>query len=443
MIIYLDTNVLQALKKEENKDLYDKILSDKFKNIYCFSEAHLYDLDRDKTENKFSDMTFYESIVEKSCLIWEDDAINFSIETPHNYYDRFDWDTSMDFSLFEDPSLVDLKNVMENIPAFPNLNSDSLDISAMPNGVSNLLTGNKSFLDFTNNLLGWTESLADNKTNDYKSLLQYLHSAKNSLQLRGIKDGYITDRKEFKKSFFDYFRFKNLDNSTYSLFIEMYNGLEILGIIKGIPKKQKFVNLLNDARHAFFGAWCDLVVSSDKDFLNKSNFIYTLRDCGTSLMTIEEFSNFIFSKKTGTFNDMLLEEIEFFNCNPYQIDVEKEGEFTFTTKHTKRISYNYFNTLTSVENDDTRSFYFSKRLNTLFQSILYKEISVITQFLLDDLGMDLENKGSFVREEIAEKIWGGRKWRNGQLFIQLNFKKKLYIMIQVIPEQPEKIIRQK
>lgn len=58
MRIYLDTNIFQFLAKPENRDFYELVLSDKNCNYYCFSEAHIQDLVRDKTEQKFVDMAF-------------------------------------------------------------------------------------------------------------------------------------------------------------------------------------------------------------------------------------------------------------------------------------------------------------------------------------------------------------------------------------------------
>ena len=58
MRIYLDTCIVQDLKNENNKELLNSIIQSKGELVYCFSEAHLYDLARDKTDEKFADMQF-------------------------------------------------------------------------------------------------------------------------------------------------------------------------------------------------------------------------------------------------------------------------------------------------------------------------------------------------------------------------------------------------
>jgi hypothetical protein len=90
MRIYLDTCVLQDLKNEELKPLFDAIIQSKGEFMYCFSEAHIQDLSRDKTDNKFSDMAFMEKIVDDNCFYYEKAFLvdNF---TPQQYYNRYDW----------------------------------------------------------------------------------------------------------------------------------------------------------------------------------------------------------------------------------------------------------------------------------------------------------------------------------------------------------------
>jgi len=63
MRIYLDSNVIQDLKEAENKELFDLILLDKERNLYCYSEAHIQDLVKDGTDHKLYDMDFMETIV--------------------------------------------------------------------------------------------------------------------------------------------------------------------------------------------------------------------------------------------------------------------------------------------------------------------------------------------------------------------------------------------
>ena len=85
MRIYLDTCVFQDLKNEENKNFLSSIIKSKGECIYCFSEAHIQDLSRDKTNEKFSDMSFMGMIVDNNCFFYEKKFL-VSNYTPLNYY---------------------------------------------------------------------------------------------------------------------------------------------------------------------------------------------------------------------------------------------------------------------------------------------------------------------------------------------------------------------
>ena len=71
MRVYLDTCIIQDLKEDINKQLLNSILESKGELIYCYSEAHLYDLSRDKTNEKFADIKFMEQIVDDNCYHYD------------------------------------------------------------------------------------------------------------------------------------------------------------------------------------------------------------------------------------------------------------------------------------------------------------------------------------------------------------------------------------
>lgn len=67
MRIYLDNCVLQDLKV--NITLFEVVSLNKHSNIYTYSEAHIMDLLRDKSEQKFKDAEFIEKIVDNNCWL--------------------------------------------------------------------------------------------------------------------------------------------------------------------------------------------------------------------------------------------------------------------------------------------------------------------------------------------------------------------------------------
>lgn len=69
MRIYLDNCVIQDLKRQENIDLLNAIIVDKKYNVYCYSEAPLQGLMRDKSNHKFDDLEFMEKWLMKTAGI--------------------------------------------------------------------------------------------------------------------------------------------------------------------------------------------------------------------------------------------------------------------------------------------------------------------------------------------------------------------------------------
>lgn len=81
-------------------EINSKILLSKSHVIYCFSEAHLYDLNRDSSAEKYKDMDFLQTISDNNCFFFKD-YTRFEYKTPREYYDDFDWSP---VSSFEDLS---------------------------------------------------------------------------------------------------------------------------------------------------------------------------------------------------------------------------------------------------------------------------------------------------------------------------------------------------
>ena len=72
--IYFDKQVFSHLrnaKEEKYVKLYEKILLHKNEFIFLFSNAHLFDLKQDKTDIKFAEMEFIQSIVDSNRMVYD------------------------------------------------------------------------------------------------------------------------------------------------------------------------------------------------------------------------------------------------------------------------------------------------------------------------------------------------------------------------------------
>ncbi len=177
MKVYIDSCVFQDLKKEENKELFEFIKSSKPKNIYCFSEAHLQDLTRDRSDEKFKDMNFIEQIVDNNCYCY-DKKIIFQYCTPTEYYNYFEWPDLTSFN--SDNSIFSgFESLFKLIPLDFKLFMPNEQIPLdCPDEFIELLQKTTNFYDFSVNFLSFTETLT-NEQKKFKEFVTYLH--KNSL----------------------------------------------------------------------------------------------------------------------------------------------------------------------------------------------------------------------------------------------------------------------
>lgn len=437
MRIYLDTNILQDLKKEAKALLLQKIREDGLRNTYCFSEAHIYDLSRDKSDEKFSDMAFMEEVVSNNCFFF-DKKICFEYRTPTEYYNSFDW--SYTFDTGELFSGDDLGKIMETVfKAIPLdfktfISSDQLS-GDIPLEFRDLLEQPTNYYEFFQVFLQFSEGLS-NEQKRFKAFIQYLHQ--NSL-ITGIYEviginGYdginITDKDKFRESYSAYFsRFQKRNN--YELFSDMFYGLEFFGFVKGKPRKQKMMNLINDSRHAFFGAHCDVVVSKDIDFCNKTKFMYQLLDIDVQVLSLEEFEAALDNwplEHALTVMDLIGEASK--TPDPSNIIREEVSETSRTVYFELPNTFLSFFNMYGISFTDKGNYtFFSKKPTTLSSGTFVKEIIIVVEQLISFLGPDVEGRTTFQVDEINDGVWIGRNWIVGDSVIQLTCPDKLFLSI--------------
>lgn len=439
MRIYLDNCVFQDLKKEKYQDLLLMVKEDKSRNIYCFSEAHLFDLSRDKTDNKFSDMVHMEDIAENHCFFFQD-RTRFKYLTPTEYYNSFDWES---FSSLNDlfaggDEFTDMFRLLfQSVPLnFNELISPDQLPADMPEDFKELLGKPTNLYEFFQAFMDFTDNLTTEQKK-FRELLKYLHKNSltekiyESLGIEGYDGERITDPEKFRNSYARHFIKEGQEKSRYDLFIDLYHGLETFGFVKGKPAKQKMMNLVNDARHAFFGASCDLVVSSDADFIRKTKFLYKACEIGTMVIDISELETIIkglTKQATLTFSD-LLKEVGADDLPDRILRTEIDGDTEVAYFMLRRTYFTYFDMLATVETPNGSYFYFTKVPNNYSSGTMVKEIEQVTNRLSVELGKDIHERLTFLTDEINDGKWCGRCWALGEAIIELNYSEKLNLAV--------------
>jgi hypothetical protein len=402
--IYLDKQVFSHLfnaREEKYSLLRDKILSHKDEFIFFYSNAHLFDLQDDKTDIKYAEMEFMQSIVNGNRLIYEFPRQEVMKQSPREAFETvgkvgdFSWLDNFDVSQLTDEQLNAINNIV--------------DI-----GIKDL----KGELDF-DWLTQRTPISSDELQVDvptFKSLMNFIayNFYENKEAYRQVRDKTIANYnpKEIKADGEERFD-EQLASSPLGLsFIEAvkailvqiglsssdsaiayqvsYMLLDILGINKETRKKVKFQNMQADCCHSFFGSYCDCIVSDDEGLRLKSKTLYKLFNFGTKVYSIDEFierfdeaiNN---NKKSGRkyfdeiFNDYIARQI---------LRTEITPEHTLTYLNTSNKFFGYFNCMIERKSDNETVIILHKN-NDLNQPMLVREIEIIVNRMVkvfNDMG---------------------------------------------------------
>ena len=301
--IYLDKQVFSHLfnaREEKYSLLRDKILSHKDEFIFFYSNAHLFDLQDDKTDIKYAEMEFMQSIVDGNRLIYEFPRQEMMKQSPREAFETvgkvgdFSWLDNFDVSQLTDEQ----QNAINNI----------VDISIKD------LKGELDFNWLTNRIpISANELQVDVPI--FKSLINFIayNFYENKNAYKQVRDNTIAryNPKEIKANGEDVFN-EQLSSSPLGLsFIETikatlaqtglsssnsaivyymsYMLLDLFGVNKEARKKVKFQNMQADCCHSFFGSYCDCIVSDDEGLRLKSKTLYKLFNFGTKVYSIDEF----------------------------------------------------------------------------------------------------------------------------------------------------------
>lgn len=436
LIVYLDQNVYQDLKKEENKHLVAKIKAAKEYMLFCFSEAHLYDLSRDKTDEKFSDMDFISSIADSNCLVFTDQTKIIN-RTAREYYDSFDWSNVFDIEDIDDPIWESVKAMLQAIPVDFQTLLNGVDLpSEVPDSIKSILLKPINMYDLMVVMIDWSETLS-NEQKEFKQLIQYLHSS--SLQYKlyeaagicGYDGEKITDRVAFYESYLKKIIPEGQTKTRYDVYIEMYNGLEFYGFVKGKPKKQRMMNLINDARHSFFGTVCDVVVSKDVDFIEKTRFMYEAEGYGINVLPYADFEVFLDEQarcSALTIETLFSEIAEEFNEEQVYFADGGDGVKRIFVE-LKNTYYSYFNIKGIVFDEYGNYWTIYRKLISYINSPLKLQLKYIVSRLILELGEDISQKGQYDFSEQVDEKSIVRTWVIDNIIIDLVFDRELYLKI--------------
>ena len=383
--IYLDKQVFSHLfnaREEKYSLLRDKILSHKDEFIFFYSNAHLFDLQDDKTDIKYAEMEFMQSIVDGNRLIYEFPRQEVMKQSPREAFDTvgkvgdFSWLDNFDVSQLTDE--LDFNWLTNRIPI--SANELQVDVPIF-----------KSLMNFI------AYNFYENK-NAYKQVRDNTIARYNPKEIKANGEDVFNEQLSSSPlglSFIETIKATlaqiGLSSSDSAIVYYMsYMLLDLFGVNKEARKKVKFQNMQADCCHSFFGSYCDCIVSDDEGLRLKSKTLYKLFNFGTKVYSIDEFierfdeaiNN---NKKSGRkyfdeiFNDYIARQI---------LRTEITPKHTLTYLNTSNKFFVYFNCMIEIKSDNETVIILHKN-NDLNQPMLVREIEIIVNRMVkvfNDMG---------------------------------------------------------
>lgn len=468
MRIYFDKQIYSNLfkkKDEKYSTLLKKIEQRNF--LICYSHALLLDLKNDKTDFKYKELDFIETLVDDNYISYHalDKVTSAYLAKPREAFNDIESEsTDIDFEEIFNFDTDDLPESQKNLinsakEVIFNTNFDLnfIDKDSFPKEGKELFM--KLFPKVQDSL-----NLKD-AMNYFIDFINVLNEDKSAYKgLRKLSDGYINNEK-FKINYDEIDFNKELKNSAlkktflehieqtvnptgekavskYDFYTNSYLNLDILGISKESSKNVRFRNLMNDAFHSYYGAYCDYVVSEDIGFLKKTRVLYNLFNISTKVMHSDEFiENYdnLFPELPSSsviFFDKITANIEHWKLDEYFSVVDsKQTVIRYSTNYN---ILGYFNRSEYIKINERNYLYFYKERNNYSKFNLYREYEFVVNNAYKIFGKDINSKKEYQFKEENELIksekWKGRFWNleNFTLLIEHNKENNMLgILIQL------------
>jgi hypothetical protein len=464
--IYADSNVYRLIVpthpnyKEELHSTFEAF-RDKF--IFCFSDAHLDDLKTSKEEYREKDVDLMGKYVRDNYYSY-DPVSSKQFEcyraTPKDAFASKDYEAAkrvvanpFDFdSLFSDiddfPELQAMNSLMKSYFDLPiAVLGPTIDTSTVDEKGKEWLDRimpdyhpMMSIKELINNMMPFGAGLLQDKKEVTKLrsyIREYLDRDIYSFEKWGLEFNEKFKQTGIGKTYLemiDSMLTHNQKQDFYLRFSYAYTMLEMYNITQerksdGGLKKFNYDSLNTDALHAYYGSFCDYLITDDKGLQVKANILYQLFDFPTKVLSIEDFIN-LRSQLAGReeSQDGFFEALKYDIKHSLQLRerVDLETGSKINTYKTSHIYFNYFNRMQIVSNepDVTIILYCERSGHGNF--IMYREAELLVKKMIEAFGMDDELKGAYDfgendRLDDEEII---RKWTKSKIIISFSASHK-------------------
>ncbi len=457
--IYFDKQIFSHLYNGKD-DIYKNLLSEllKYKDdfLYCFSHAHMLDLKNDKTEIKFKELEFMETLVDDNYLSYHaiEKRTSCYLATPTETFKGNENEEKLSFeNVFDtiDTSYLTNEQKVQFQKAKEILTTQTLDFGFLQTNnlseeiltpLSKILpidTPKMTIMEWVQHFMSILKNMEEDKT-IYKELRKvvdaHLNNGKFSIDYDSIDFNDDLKNSVLQKSFIEYVNGNINPNgdkeiSRYDFFTNAYFTLDLLGISKEPSKKVKFRNVLNDGFHSYYGAYCDLVVSDDDGFLKKTRALYRLLGIKTQVFHINEFiSHFALMTKSiesnsGVFFNLLKNDLTTgMILNTWPSLRRNRQTTTIKTFHNY---LGHFNHIDVVKEPDQEFIFLSRHTENYSNFDFFRDTQKVVNRAVKIFGTDKYFRGEYdwekENEELKNDNWHGRIWELDSLRIIIEINK--------------------
>lgn len=453
--LYLDWNIISKIRTQQDKGEDFKLLSDaleKHPDIFLipFTSAHLNDLitsyrksDHGRMET-LKDLDFLEKITHSHCLAfnYHKNATYPEIYNIKEYFFQLlnDEPFTIDnvFKPIEDPLFDSLKalylQLLKVTPA-----SDVADaISKYPKGFDSF---KEVFSDTISNgsqydLLSDTIKMMNRYQDDPDFYRKLRNKSLETLKMnhdysqKGNPIELISknlQKSSLKKTFDEFVEdtVKSINNgkelSNYERLVNSFLTLDFCGYYKD----SRFKNLLQDACHVYYGAYCDYFITDDNNTYQKAKVLYEYFNIKTrvcsSIEALEVVNNHL--SDISSAGDDLLSQLPEMILNFPIVYTQTEDDGKIINLHVLDLyALDFFNRLQVNYNpDQSRSIVLFKKNENLSNFEFYSEIESLTNKVVEIFGPDIRGRAMYDSQkeniELSENRWYGRKWFVGKVEI--------------------------
>ncbi len=300
--IYLDWNVINHLDEE----LYDFILKNQSHFVYVYSPAHFSDLMKSYQEdgaNTFfeEDLNRIEAICESHLMMYSNKKLNLFRCPPTEFLEKEGKDYPISKFLLN-PNLLKESMKVDGLDLY-GLFSESLKSISFGKTIEFPLFGVFSnALEFLDCGLAFIEKmLIDNEfvrtirkgaaANVYEKEITCINDY-TPQEVIGAINSYFAQHGAnvdieglIKKTIID-----NQQGNEMLVFESLYASLDIM---RFHPDKKGLMNTLTDADHAFYGSFCDVLVTDDAKMTLKAKAVYSYYGIQTKIIGKKELLRYL------------------------------------------------------------------------------------------------------------------------------------------------------